>query len=503
MKQSILLTFLLLFSLPPILIGQSNQIKQLEDELKQLDGNAFLNKSFELAEIYLKNGHYDDGVKVLDKASREVKKMKRGPQIAFIHKEKASYILRLAPPDKKYLQTAFESIKTSLQKNIPALEDGNLNLLETIKSRSTDRKLSISVNNEIAEINSKRESLAIQTEKTKQEEEFKEFKKRGKDQKFEEFKNIQSERKKLESTVSTLAQQRRDLDRLNQERKLQIDELSTEQAKSQLLLLETKKNLDSLKYLALSDSIDNVQKTAELERVESKLELQTAQLKLTKTRNNLFIALAGFIALLSIFLFMRYRSSRKHNAELENKNKIIDTEKSISENLLLNILSESIASELKEKGTVETQSYESCTVMFADFVNFSKISKTMSPQKLIESLHHCFGKFDEIVEKHGVEKIKTIGDAYMCAAGVPTASKKHASNIIDTAKEFQTFLRQWNTERSKLGLPLFEARIGIHSGPVIAGVVGNTKFAFDIWGDTVNTAGRMETTSEPGRINIS
>lgn len=141
--------------------------------------------------------------------------------------------------------------------------------------------------------------------------------------------------------------------------------------------------------------------------------------------------------------------------------------------------------------------------MFTDFVNFSKIAETLNHDKLIEDLHYCFSKFDEIVGELGVEKIKTIGDAYMCASGVPNRTKNHADTLVEAAKKMQLFLKDWNNNRRKESLPEFHARIGIHSGPVIAGVVGNTKFAFDIWGPTVNTAGRMESTGEPGKIDIT
>lgn len=124
----------------------------------------------------------------------------------------------------------------------------------------------------------------------------------------------------------------------------------------------------------------------------------------------------------------------------------------------------------------------------------------MTPQALIEELNACFKKFDEITAKYNIEKIKTIGDAYLAACGLPTADPKHAENVVSAAKEINAFMQD---RHAKLGNKTFEIRLGIHSGSVVAGIVGTKKFAYDIWGDTVNTAARMEQNSEAGKINIS
>ena len=289
--------------------------------------------------------------------------------------------------------------------------------------------------------------------------------------------------------MDDLSRQREKLVKDNQKKEEQINQMTNEQLRSRYILYLKQRTNDSLEQAMVLDSLESV-------RLKSELELG-------KTRTNLGIALLLIIALVSFFLYVRWKSAKNYNIELEKKNLIIEKEKQTSENLLLNILPEKVAEELKSKGEVETKFYEHSSVLFADFVNFSQISKTLSPQELINDLHVCFTEFDKIAKSLHIEKIKTIGDAYMCAAGVPEPMENHADVIVMAAFRMQEFLKEWNKERIAKGLPEFNARIGIHSGPLIGGVVGSSKFAFDIWGDTVNTAGRMESASESGKINIS
>lgn len=173
------------------------------------------------------------------------------------------------------------------------------------------------------------------------------------------------------------------------------------------------------------------------------------------------------------------------------------------EKLLLNILPSETAQELKEKGFATPRFYGSTTVMFTDFKDFTKIAEGLSPQDLVTELNACFVAFDEIIEKHNLEKIKTIGDAYMCAGGLPTANTSHAADAIRAGLEIQQYISRKNSSRLSENLPTWKVRIGIHTGPVIAGVVGRRKFAYDIWGDAVNIASRMESCGEAGRVNIS
>lgn len=191
------------------------------------------------------------------------------------------------------------------------------------------------------------------------------------------------------------------------------------------------------------------------------------------------------------------------NEEITQQKDIIDAEKQKSERLLLNILPEEIAAELKENGVASPKYYELVTVFFADFKGFTQIAEKLSPTQVIEELNTCFLAFDLICDKYNLEKIKTIGDCYMCAGGIPVANQTNPVEVVKAALEMINWMENWRIEKEKQGKEAWQVRIGIHSGPVVAGVIGKNKFAYDIWGDTVNLASRMESSGEPGRINIS
>jgi len=191
------------------------------------------------------------------------------------------------------------------------------------------------------------------------------------------------------------------------------------------------------------------------------------------------------------------------NLIMENQKNILEKEKQRSEALLLNILPKEVAEELMETGKAEARRFNEVTVVFTDFVSFTTITEKMSAEDLVAELDYCFSSFDKIIARYGLEKIKTIGDSYMCVAGLPKLSEENAVDAVSAAIALFKFMEKYGEERKAKGKDSFQMRMGIHSGPVIAGIVGMNKFAYDIWGDTVNVASRMESSGEPGKINIS
>lgn len=181
----------------------------------------------------------------------------------------------------------------------------------------------------------------------------------------------------------------------------------------------------------------------------------------------------------------------------------LDAEKQKSDKLLLNVLPVEIANELKIYGKVEPVYYESVSVVFTDFKGFTQLAEKMTPRELVDELDFCFSYFDRVVDKYGLEKLKTIGDSYMCASGIPKPSPTHAFDAVLAALEILQFMELRKKHKFYENTPYWDIRIGIHSGPILAGVIGNNKFSYDVWGDTVNTASRMESSGVPGDVNIS
>lgn len=260
--------------------------------------------------------------------------------------------------------------------------------------------------------------------------------------------------------------------------------LKTAEIKDAIYNLEIDKKLGTLQF-----TYDLEKKGAQIDLLTKDRELKEKELSRQKMVRNGFIG--GFAALMivaGVVLFQRNRIAK---------------EKRRSEKLLLNILPEETAHELKEFGKAKAHRYESVTVLFTDFKGFSTQAEHMAPEDLVDVLDFYFRAFDAIISRHGLEKIKTIGDAYMCACGLPTPDPEHALNTIRAAIEIREFCATQAIHRYTKGLAFFEIRIGVNTGPVVAGVVGHKKFAYDIWGDTVNMAARMEQSGVPGKINIS
>ncbi|MBK9249810.1 MAG: tetratricopeptide repeat protein [Ignavibacteria bacterium] len=263
-------------------------------------------------------------------------------------------------------------------------------------------------------------------------------------------------------------------------------------------------------YIGLRDSITKNANTETIEKQQMRFEYskKEEQEKTEQSKRDAVQAvtlkslMAGIVLvfLLAVILYNRFRIKKRANILLEEKNQIISNEKEKSDNLLLNILPTEVAEELKTKGTASAKHFDNVSVLFTDFKSFTTVSEQLSPQELVDELHTCFKAFDEICGKYSIEKIKTIGDAYLAVCGLPLSDEKHAENVVHAALEIREFMKK---RRENLGAKTFEIRIGINSGSVVAGIVGVKKFAYDIWGDTVNTAARMEQNSEAGKINIS
>lgn len=191
------------------------------------------------------------------------------------------------------------------------------------------------------------------------------------------------------------------------------------------------------------------------------------------------------------------------NRLIQQKTQQLKAEKAKSDELLLNILPEEIAEELKKKGRSEARSYELVSVLFADIKGFTSSSERMSATDVVKHLEYYFTAFDEIMEKYQLEKIKTIGDAYMAAGGIPQPNQSNPIEMVCAALEMQGFMNKHQEKEASSEMLSWELRLGINTGPLVAGVIGKNKFAYDVWGDTVNTASRMESNGEVNRVNVS
>ena len=263
--------------------------------------------------------------------------------------------------------------------------------------------------------------------------------------------------------------------------------------KYQNLLLSIK---DTIYNINTDKKLGTLQFTFDLEKKESQINLLTKDkviqdqtIKRQKLIRNGFVG--GFLVV-GCFAFIFFGQRNR-----------ISKEKKRSDELLLNILPEETAEELKLTGTAQPQSFDLISVMFTDFKGFTQLSEKLSAKELVNEINECFSAFDHIMTKYGVEKIKTIGDAYMAAGGLPTPNQTHAVDVVNAAIEVREFMDAHKAKKAAAGQLFFEIRIGVHTGPVVAGIVGVKKFAYDIWGDTVNTASRMESSGEIGKVNIS
>lgn len=194
---------------------------------------------------------------------------------------------------------------------------------------------------------------------------------------------------------------------------------------------------------------------------------------------------------------------KKVNSEIESARISLAAENERAERLLLNILPAEVAEELKRNGVVEPVFYPCASVLFTDFQGFTKVASNMTPKQLVTELDFYFSAFDRVIERYNLEKLKTIGDTYMCAGGIPLERDSHLMDIVSAAWDIHLFMDGLKRKKAARGEPYWELRCGVHAGPLMAGVIGKKKFAYDIWGDAVNIASRLESSGEAGRVNIS
>jgi adenylate cyclase len=255
-------------------------------------------------------------------------------------------------------------------------------------------------------------------------------------------------------------------------------------------------------YIIYRDSISNKENTEKIVQqkmqyefdkkvTQSNAEQAVTQKELQRQKLVRNVLVGGFAVVLTFALLFLVQRNR------------IRKEKKRSDELLLNILPHEVANEIKQSGHSKPKTFSMVTVMFTDFKDFTRVSQNISAELLVAELDYCFSAFDRMLQKYRIEKIKTVGDAYLCASGLPVSSFTHATDMVSVAIEIRDFMLKRKKEKEEKGEIPFELRLGIHTGPVVAGIVGVKKYAYDIWGDTVNLAARMEQNSEPGKINIS
>ncbi|TAG93058.1 MAG: tetratricopeptide repeat protein, partial [Bacteroidetes bacterium] len=287
------------------------------------------------------------------------------------------------------------------------------------------------------------------------------------------------------------------------------------QAEADKLLSQAREEKDKQKQDSLKALAEKIQEEANSLTEEGKIrKIQLAKEKEAKEvqQKIIYLILSGLL-LMIFFAYFIYLSRQKEKKakefisqqkeEIQTTLELVETERAKSDKLLLNILPAETAAELKEVGSATPKHYKLVSVLFTDLKGFTKIAEKLSPQEVIENLNTCFLAFDEICDKYNLEKIKTIGDAYMCAGGLPLENKTNPVDIVLAGLEMQRWMADWKKEKQARGEETWELRLGIHSGEAIAGVVGKNKFAYDIWGDTVNLASRMESSGQVGMVNIS
>jgi class 3 adenylate cyclase len=465
--------------------------KTLEKELASLKGPSYVKRAIQIGEGEMKSSNIDDALYFFKKAQNYSLSKMSAQSAAFIAYDIAGKIAGNSE-NAKLNEFCLEMVENASE------QINDQNILNNIYSYS----------NKILPYVSPKSKKRLNIVINRCQNAYRDNQERIKQQKEEESRKQKEalDSMKLSETVNKLQNLNTDLDQLQattselnikmKQNEEIVMNMSRENLIKEALLQKNRNFIDSLNYEKMLDSIIIESNSFELDMAKADLDLQRSQKKL-------FLAIASLLLIVSSLIFFFLYKIKKHNKLLYEKNLQIESEKNRSEELLLNILPKEVAEELKATGKVKAQQFNDTTIIFTDFVNFSNISNNLTPQELVNDLDYCFGKFDSIIEKYNVEKIKTIGDAYMCISGVPTLMENHAELAIYAAIDFLEFMKAWNANRRNKNQIEFNIRIGVHSGPVCAGVVGTKKFIFDVWGDAVNIAARMESSAQPNSINIS
>jgi adenylate cyclase len=322
----------------------------------------------------------------------------------------------------------------------------------------------------------------------------------------QQVNQFESEKQRLASEVASLQRQKDEISKLRQKDQ-QVSEQAQQavvQKDQQLASVTMEKEKFDRIAAKRQELVKALQSGKSLDSLAFAQDLQEQELLLQKSKSfrNVLLLVLGFGIVMVGLMYRRYLENQKQRKQLQEKNRQIQDEQQRSDELLLNILPAAIAEELKAGGKAKARRYDQASVLFVDFKSFTKISEQLSPEELVAELDHYFKAFDFIIGQYKLEKIKTIGDAYMVASGLSDRITSPL-NIVRAAVEMQEFLSDMKYEKNIQNKPIFEARMGVHTGPVVAGVVGVKKFAYDIWGDTVNIAARVQEACEPNQINIT
>lgn len=467
--------------------AQGDAIRSLEEQLSATSGPRRVELFIALADAYLAANQYDKALQASEDAERLSDKLNlpEWRAVALNREGRA----RMLGNKRRAAGTFEQSLRVLRQAKISnnALALDNLEQLHQLALRTGNEREAALWAAQIAQVRSSSSTASPQQQAQAPAGAAPSVQLR---QELEAAQRRMAEQEKaFEENRKQLLKSSQALQRKLAEQEAALENMTEAQMKAAMLLMQQRVLLDSALYRRGLDSLAVANANLALSEAES-----------TRRFNYVVMALLFVLAAGAAFSYFR---ARQHAHVLAEKNNLIRQEQQRSEELLLNILPQRVAEELKKMGRTDAYYYPDVAVLFADFVDFSKIAEQLSPQQLVSELDTCFKQFDDIIARHGLEKIKTIGDAYMCAGGLSGASDAQVCEMVRAAQEMQQWLAVWNAERERLGHPRFDARIGIHRGPVVAGVVGSRKFAFDIWGDTVNVAARVEQSGAGGRINIS